>query len=408
MAQGDPPVYQLVDRNGNVEAEIRYNLSSDDFIIEPVGSSTVDFQDNTLSSIGSLKADKAQIVRSTDVTINVPSDESTFSDGLDAATEYVRPKDDVSVTVNIETGHVISTDAFLSRGDYSHITITSDDAVVNVDSGLTRNLINGESCYLPILDCEIDMQGNGANGLSVRDGSTAFVTSGSGIINAGARGLFVSGGSQCYALNTDFSGAATEGARVSNGSAAVLQESDFSNAGDSPLYVSRSSIVGAANGTFDNSASELICRRSRVNIQNGSVQNSNGVRVDESGTLSMSGATVDRINADFASTVDAFNASVTGGSGINDTVRATDGCTINLGKASVSNADRYGVFAESMSSVNLFETSFSSISNLPIVVGDGANIINAVNATAGGSAITVSNTNFGSANAVETDGILFL
>jgi len=52
MAQGDPPVYQLVDSNGNVQAEIRHDLAQS-LIIDQLNGSDIDFQQSDLSNIAS-------------------------------------------------------------------------------------------------------------------------------------------------------------------------------------------------------------------------------------------------------------------------------------------------------------------------------------------------------------------
>jgi len=60
MAQGDPPVYQLVDSNGNVQAEIRHNLAQS-LIIDQLNGSDIDFQQSDLSNIASVSTDRASI-----------------------------------------------------------------------------------------------------------------------------------------------------------------------------------------------------------------------------------------------------------------------------------------------------------------------------------------------------------
>jgi len=56
MAQGDPPVYQLVDSNGNVQAELRHDLAQS-LIIDTINGNDVDFQQSDLSNIQSISTD---------------------------------------------------------------------------------------------------------------------------------------------------------------------------------------------------------------------------------------------------------------------------------------------------------------------------------------------------------------
>jgi len=60
MAQGDPPVYQLVDSNGNVQAEIRHDLAQS-LIIDQLNGSDIDFQQSDLSNIQSLNTEQVNI-----------------------------------------------------------------------------------------------------------------------------------------------------------------------------------------------------------------------------------------------------------------------------------------------------------------------------------------------------------
>jgi len=57
MAQGDPPVYQLVDSNGNVQAEIRHDLAQS-LIIDQLNGSDIDFQQSDLSNIASVSTEQ--------------------------------------------------------------------------------------------------------------------------------------------------------------------------------------------------------------------------------------------------------------------------------------------------------------------------------------------------------------
>jgi hypothetical protein len=63
MAQGDPPVYQLVDSNGNVQAEIRHDLAQS-LIIDQLNGSDIDFQQSGLSNIQSLSTERLSIADS--------------------------------------------------------------------------------------------------------------------------------------------------------------------------------------------------------------------------------------------------------------------------------------------------------------------------------------------------------
>jgi len=66
MAQGDPPVYQLIDSSGNVQAEIRHNLAQS-LIIDQLNGSDIDFQQSDLSNISSVSTELLSAERQSDI-----------------------------------------------------------------------------------------------------------------------------------------------------------------------------------------------------------------------------------------------------------------------------------------------------------------------------------------------------
>lgn len=69
MAQGDPPVYQLVDSDGNVQAEIRHDLA-ESLIIDQLQGNNIDFQNSELSNIASMSTEVAEATELQRLKIN--------------------------------------------------------------------------------------------------------------------------------------------------------------------------------------------------------------------------------------------------------------------------------------------------------------------------------------------------
>jgi len=92
MAQGDPPAKQWADSNGNVVAEIRYDVANDELIVEQVGGTDIDFQQSDLSNIASVSTDRVSSYkhingRDYDTVIgNLSADEFLFGDPSDLST----------------------------------------------------------------------------------------------------------------------------------------------------------------------------------------------------------------------------------------------------------------------------------------------------------------------------------
>jgi len=336
-----------------------------------------------------------------EITINIPSDYSTLPDAIDAASQELTPKNDTGVIVNIESGHSISNGVVVRDGDYSNISIQSDDATVAVDASINQALFAAYNAEMPVLDCKIDLQSNGTSGISALENSSVFVTENSGIINSGGRGLYISA-STGRALNTDWSGASGEPLRVSNNGMATVQSSDFTGGGDR-LFVSRSSLVNAASITTD---TQLACRRSRLNAQDSTIGGS--ILCDEGGVISALGATVDNgVNCRYGSQMALRGATINSVSS-QDPVALDSQSQIDLENSEIIGTDRYGVFIETGSKINLKDAQFASYSgDFVIATSGGGAIVNADGVTVNSSAITSDDINLSDFNTIETDGLVF-
>ncbi len=124
-----------------------------------------------------------------DLTINVPSDCATLQIALDRIYALAP---DVSITLNIEAGHAPAVGVSLSGSDYGAFTITSDAAIVTVDSSFptSASFVFGENTRLPTLGTVVDMNGRGYTGYYARLNSRGYILPGCGIKNLGQLGAF--------------------------------------------------------------------------------------------------------------------------------------------------------------------------------------------------------------------------
>lgn len=196
-------------------------------------------------------------------TFKVPTDFSTVHEALNGITQLLPPSEDSEVTIQIESGHEIETPIVAERGDYNHITITSEDETVNVGSDFPDNnaIIRVQTAYSPTIGVLIDANGYGSDGIHVNRW-TCTIASECGVINAGSNGLRAENGSVVNAWGADFRGAGNDGARIQKGSIADFGASqstpNVSNAGRHGLLVRRASVARFQNGDATDAAEDGI------------------------------------------------------------------------------------------------------------------------------------------------------
>lgn len=361
---------------------------------------------------GTSYRDSIRSTKSTDIQINVPSDYATLADAVLAATEYVEPREDVNVVVNIETGHVIETNLKLEFGNFGYITITSEDATVSLGSGFptSENVLWVWNAVAPKWDVHVDAAGYGNGGLGYR-AATGTITSGSGVINSGDDGL-IAQSAVIYANSSDFSGAANDGADVAVASKVHAQSADFSGAGNRGFYISRVSEAALDGADLRNATNEgLLTRRSRVHADsaNANGAGSHGFEVLNGSVVSAIGATADSVGNHGARVRDAstFDANNFSADGCTNGIRALDGCTANIRNATIANTSGVGIRMEDGNQVNAIGASLSTIGVGNVVTGSVGDLVTLANVTLDGSAIAAGDTNYGSFNAVESTGIAF-
>jgi len=149
MAQGDPPVYQLVDANGNVQAEIRHDLAKS-LIIDQLNGSDIDFQSSDLSNIESVSTDTAETTAESAVYAYLSTDQSVSS-GTETKVEYDTVVHD-------------------SRGEFSatnHVFTPDESGLYDVSYGVTfSNPNSGDR-----IESTFGLDG-GSGIISLREGAT--------------------------------------------------------------------------------------------------------------------------------------------------------------------------------------------------------------------------------------------
>lgn len=231
----------------------------------------------------SVSTEEARITAESSTTFHVPTDFDTLADALDVlGGEQIRAGR--NAIINLETGHEITEPILLEDGDWGHITIQSEDATVPVSSSIdtSSHVIEAYRATLPLIDTTIDCQGNGEDGIWVRESNVKF-TNGSGIINAALNNLNLTG-SRADAWSGTFTGAGQS-----------LSPSDVGPAGGPDgraIQASYGSVVNAGWADVSGSLSGVQSNQSIVSFRNGTADNIDAVMfAANSGILDAWGAT---------------------------------------------------------------------------------------------------------------------
>lgn len=240
----------------------------------------------------------------------VPSDFPS----LQSAFDYISHSElqpDLTIDVHIESGHALSSGLNLRHGDWSRVTITSDDATVYLSgsfvgadtSGIPAGILGeapaaplflGFGAKMPKLACKIDMENLHGTGVQLAE-SEMIINDDCGVINAGFRGIQIHGRANGYGSVWD--GASGSGIRLQQASSGCFNGASADNCcstadvSNSAVYVSRSSSLEFRYGHANNSgASGLISRRSKVTADNASFDGAaiNGIYCESEAEVSFS------------------------------------------------------------------------------------------------------------------------
>ena len=362
----------------------------------------------------------------------VPSDFNTLQSAVDYASRKMKG---VKVRILIESGFRPSKGITVSDGDYSNISIESEDSVVKVSPTFTGGMMYGENCAMPKLMTVFDMDNLGEDGYSLIDGGRGYIASSCGVINAGkcclyvrssilrcAYGKFSGGNDRCAwftrqamvsAGNSDFSNCkgGNVAVYVSRGSVVEIANANISNArvAMAALYVVRSKVTAldtnisnsSANGVFAAQSSEVSLRRSDVtHAGQYAIQANSGSRIDLSSETNLSNAKSDGIHCSGASQVDGDDVI------INDVGRtaafAEENSKINIPNATILRPGRFGIWANKTSIINANNSVITSPGDNGVLADDGSIVnVRAANiSNAGNHGVQAQNT--GIINALQT------
>lgn len=362
---------------GNIEGGI-YTPEASNAVATTIQSklretvSIADFGGDLQVAIASAVANNLVIGVFQNTTVRIPTDAATLQTAID---RLVPNGSKVTITLNIESGHSLTSGVSISGRDCSQFRITSTDSEVPLAVGFAANVINGvDGAKLPRLSCLINANNQVANnGIRLQNNCSMVIDAGCGVKNAWGNGLLALYACNVSATGAVFSGCArvgTTGSGITSWASVVSADSaDCSNSGYYGAQAAHGGILAFRNGNADNAYRHGI-RATDAAIVDADGATANGcsadlsgncVRAFEAGQVSFVGGTA---NNALATALGAYGA----GSVIN-----AYGVSATNAASSVAVADRNGVINLSTATVSSTAQKYINVSGGLIVADDYRN-----------------------------------
>jgi hypothetical protein len=140
------------------------------------------------------------------ITVKIPTSAATLQIAIDRLTPLTKQ---TIITLQIQSGHLLTAGLSLENKDFSQFIITSVDAEVSVT--FNGDVLYGKNSKMPVLSCLINANTQ-TSGNGVRlEGSEMFISPSCGVKNCWGDGLSALYGSVVSANNTIWSGSARNG-----------------------------------------------------------------------------------------------------------------------------------------------------------------------------------------------------
>lgn len=272
------------------------------------------------------------------MTVKIPTDYSTIEEAINDLS-YKNVKANKEIIILIEENHKLTKGLKLINGDYSHYRIKSendyivklspdfvgyngtDDEHPNTD-GIDDSLFVGINCTFPIIDCIFDMENNFGDGIELYI-STGYINNGAGIINAGRYGCYAKDSSKVFGEGSIWSGSNSAGIRLQHTTCGTFNHSvlDGCCQTDNTLgsvYISKQSLCQIRESQILNNLTSyaLLCRRSRVDIEETEITNCyGGIRGEGGAVISAENCELDGILTTDA--IESVNSIIVGGKSSN-------------------------------------------------------------------------------------------
>ena len=358
---------------GAVATNVQTQLEHEHFI-----SDFATLADAITAATGSFK-----LLVNDNLTVRIPTDAAN----LQTAVDCLAPNNpQITITLNIESGHSPQSGCTVVDGDYSQFRITSTDAevVLSPSFGTSANFVYGLNAKLPRLACLIDANSKANYGYAAWGASVGYVEPNCGVKNVYGDGCRAYGGSVIYAYDTVWTGCAqnntTGSGIIAWGGTVFASGSDVSNSMYYGAQAAHGGILVIDNGTANN------CFRYNLRATDAGWMSADGVTANYAGCAPGTNLPYpDALAAGYG--IYAFNGSWIAARDASATnakhsgVLASNGCTIHARGATLTDCGENGVYASPCSTVDATEVDVSGAGRYGLYAS-GASNINATSAIA--------------------------
>lgn len=287
------------------------------------------------------------------VTVGPTGDYTTINQAIEELSKERLNYKPTGYTVEIllQSGFIMGEQILVRGIDLGWIVISSEDKEVTVSREMLTTLFGEENKYplfggsdhatLPIINTlfVMDNSGIGASrdGLYLEKQSSAHVTPGSGVRNAGGYGIRAFDGCRVLARDADFSHAGERGCMISQGTSLFAPGINLSYAKGRNTFRAYRNATANLEGANLSHGAEVNVRISegcQVDMQNADVSNAGLVNSEGEGY----GAFVYGASTVYATGANFDNCAGTG-------VQVSNGAVVSVNDSSIKNAGAYGINA---------------------------------------------------------------
>lgn len=259
-------------QSANIPAGVQYlNVNGLQYVRDPTGTALSTADGATWSPLGDAVPEHFGIIGDVRIPTDFPNLQSAVDMFGEARTE--------PIVILIESGHALTSGLYVENGDYSKISISSEDASVSLASGFSGTIIKAVSAALPRLACLINAANQvSGNGVEIYDRSSMTVDPGCGVSNSWATGLLARYASTVNANQSVWTGSARNGATGAGitawGATIDAQGADVSGSGYYGCQAAHSGNVNFRDGLANN------CYRHGIRATDGGAMNATGAQAN--------------------------------------------------------------------------------------------------------------------------------
>lgn len=353
-----------------------------DVLEEETHQKLTEFREELTEFEGELEKTVRQLDIDKTVTVGPTGDYTTINKAIEELSKErlnYRPAG-YTVEILLQSGFIMGEQILVRGLDLGWIVISSEDPEVTVNREMLTMLFGDENKYplfggsdhatLPIINTQFVMDNSGIgasrDGLYLEKQSSAYVTPGSGVRNAGGYGIRAFDGCRVLARDADFSHAGERGCMISQGTSLYAPGINLSYAkgrNTFRAYRNATANIEGANLSHGAEVNVRISEGSQVDMQYADVSNAGLVNSEGNGhgAFVYGSSTVYAVGANFDNCA---------GPGL----QVSNGAIVSANDASIKNAGSYGINAYGNAVVYAVSSIVTGAGTIAIRASSGARV----------------------------------